>query len=202
MDMVHTVFLKSVLQLEKVGDIQYAMSCSSLIYDSRNNLARQAVNEKFDRILWLDSDMDIPMDAMKVLSADLDEGREFVSGLYFKRKAPVQPILFKELGYYTAKDSDEITPVATCFEDYPEDSIFEIAGAGFGCCMMTTGLVKKVADEFGLPFSPMMGFGEDLSFCGRATQMGEKLYCDSRVKCGHVGLGTITEDTYKQFRRK
>ena len=201
MDMVHTVFMKSLLQLEKIGEIQYALSCSSLIYDARNTIAKQAVSEKFDRVLWFDSDMDIPMDAMKVLSADIDEGRELVSGLYFKRKAPVEPIIYSEVGYYTSKDKDEITPVAVSMHDYPEDSIFEIAGAGFGCCMVTTDLIRKVADEFGLPFSPMMGFGEDLSFCGRATQLGVKLYCDSRVKCGHVGLGTITEETYKQLRR-
>ena len=202
MDMVHTIFMKSLLALTKVGEVQFGMSCSSLIYDARNTLAKQAVSENFDRVLWFDSDMDFAPDTMIQLSKDLDEGRDFVSGLYFKRKAPIEPIIYEKVGYYSDKNKDEITPVAVSKHDYPEDSIFEVEGAGFGCVMMNTSLIKRVADEFGLPFSPMMGFGEDLSFCGRATQLGVKLYCDSRVKCGHVGLGTITEDTYKQVRRR
>ena len=202
MDMVHTAFMKSMLALQKVGDeVQYGISCSSLVYDARNTLAKQAITEGYDRILWFDSDMDFAPDTMKRLSEDLDEGREFVSGLYFKRKAPVKPIIYQECGYYHSPEKDEITPVAVCYEDYPKDQIFEVAAAGFGGCMMTTDLVRRVADEFGLPFAPMMGFGEDLSFCGRATQLGVKLYCDSRVKLGHVGLGTITEDIYFAQRR-
>lgn len=196
MDMVHTIFMKALLGLDKVGEVQFGISCSSLIYDSRNNLARQAVKEGFDRILWLDSDMDFSSDLMKNLSADLDEGREFVSGIYFKRKAPVLPVIYKEVGYYHNDKDDSVTPMAVCYEEYPKDQIFEVGGAGFGAVMMTTDLVKRVADKFGMPFSPMLGFGEDLSFCGRVQQLGEKMYCDSRVKVGHVGLGTITEDTF------
>ena len=79
----------------------------------------------------------------------------------------------------------------------PEDSIFEVAGAGFGCVMMNTSLIKRVADEFGLPFSPMMGFGEDLSFCWRVNQLGIPMFCDTRIKCGHIGQMNYNEDYYK-----
>ena len=95
---------------------------------------------------------------------------------------------------------DTVTPAAIAYEDYPEDSVFPIAGCGFGGCLVSVDLIKRVKDEFGLPFSPILGFGEDLSFCLRATKLGVEMFCDSRVKLGHVGLGTITEDTYKQLR--
>lgn len=196
MDMVHTVFLKSILGLERVGFVQYGLSCSSLIYDARNTLARQAIEEKYDRILWLDSDMDFTPDLLKRLSADMDEGRELVSGLYFKRKTPIKPVIYKELGYYHSDVDDSVTPTAVCYEDYPRDSIFPIAGCGFGAVLVSVDLVKRVAEKFGLPFSPIMGFGEDLSFCARVSQLGGQMYCDSGVKLGHVGLGTITEDLY------
>ena len=196
MDMVHTVFMRSLLGLERVGDVRFGISCSSLIYDARNSLAKQAVIEGFDRILWLDSDMEFEPDLLVKLSADMDEGRELVSGLYFKRKAPVKPVIYKELGYYHSEEKNEVTPVAVSYEDYPRDSIFTIAGCGFGGCLVSVDLIKRVADQFGMPFSPIIGFGEDLSFCSRATQIGVELFCDSRVKLGHVGLGTITEQTY------
>ena len=93
-----------------------------------------------------------------------------------------------------------VTPIAIPYGDYPKDDIFKVAGAGFGGAMMTVDLIKRVGDKFGLPFSPIMGFGEDLSFCVRCSELGVELFCDSRVKMGHVGLGTITEETYFSTR--
>lgn len=200
MDMVHTVFMKSLMGMDRIGQCGFAFSCSSLIYDARNQLAKQAVTEGYDRVLWLDSDMDFQPDLLKQLSADMDEGREFVTGLYFKRKAPVKPVIYKSLGFYKDEGKEGVTPVAVPYEDYPKDSVFPIAACGFGGCLVSTDLIKRVGDKFGLPFSPVMGFGEDLSFCTRVTELGVEMFCDSRVKMGHVGLGTITEETYFQMR--
>lgn len=198
MDMVHTMFMRSLLRMEKTGPCQYGLSMSSLVYDARNTLAKQAVTEGYDRILWLDSDMEFDPDLMKRLSARMDEGHEFVSGLYFKRKTPIKPVIYKELGYYHNEQEDSVTPFALCYEDYPKDSVFPIAGCGFGAVMVSVNLVKRVAEKFGQPFSPMMGFGEDLSFCSRVTQLGGQMVCDSSIKLGHIGLGVITEDFYKR----
>lgn len=200
MDMVHTIFLKSLLSMDRIGQCGFAFSCSSLIYDARNQLAKQAVTEGYDRVLWLDSDMDFQPDLLKQLSADMDEGREFVTGLYFKRKAPVKPVIYKSLGFYKDEDKEGVTPVAVPYEDYPKDSVFSIAACGFGGCLVSVDLIKRVGDKFGLPFSPIMGFGEDLSFCTRVSELGVEMFCDSRVKMGHVGLGTITEETYLSMR--
>ena len=200
MDMVHTIFLKSLLSMDRIGQCGFAFSCSSLIYDARNQLAKQAVNEGYDRVLWLDSDMDFQPDLLKQLSADMDEGREFVTGLYFKRKAPVKPVIYKSLGFYKDEGVEGVTPVAVPYEDYPQDSIFTIAACGFGGCLVSVDLINRVGQKFGLPFSPVMGFGEDLSFCTRVSELGVEMFCDSRVKMGHVGLGTITEETYLSFK--
>lgn len=194
MDMVHTEFMKSLLGMRRVGDTKITITCSSLIYDARNQMAKRAVKEGFDRILWLDSDMSFEPDFMERLSARLDEGLEYVSGLYFTRKAPVRPVLYKECGYFE-KDG-EVSPLAIWYDDYPRDTLFQVEATGFGGVMMTTDLVKRVGEKFGLPFAPMLGFGEDLSFCGRVSQIGGTMWVDSTVKMGHVGLGTITEDVY------
>ena len=200
MDMVHTTFMKSLVAMERVGECRFSITCSSLVYDARNTLAKQAVTEGYDRVLWLDSDMDFSPDLLARLSEDMDEGKELVSGLYFKRKAPVKPVIYKEVGYYQSKTDESITPIAVPYEDYPQDSMFTIAGCGFGGVLVTTDLIKRVGDKYGLPFSPIIGFGEDLSFCLRASELGAEMWCDSRVKLGHVGLGTITEETYFKTR--
>lgn len=198
MDMVQTSFMKSLLRLMSVGDTQISFKVSSLVYDARNQLAAEAVSQGYDRILFLDSDMVFSPDLLIKLSKDLDEGRDYVCGLFFKRKPPFTPVFYKELEYNCEglKLDMKLEP----YLDYPKDGIFEIAGSGFGAVLMTTGLINKVGDKYGHPFAPMMGFGEDLSFCWRVKQLGIHMYCDSRIKLGHVGLGTITEETYLSTR--
>lgn len=197
MDMVHTEFMRSLLQLKKVGDCKYTLSQSSLIYDARNTLAKRAVTEGYDRVLWLDSDMSFEPDLMERLAARLDEGKEMVTGLYFTRKAPIRPVIYKECGYFTMEDNS-VKPVAIWYDDYPRDDIFQVQACGFGAVMMTTDLIKKVGEKFGMPFAPMLGFGEDLSFCGRVQEVGSTMWADSTIKLGHVGLGTITESVFLQ----
>ena len=201
MDMVHTMFLRSILSLQATGDVRFALSASSLVYDARNTLARQAIEEKYDRVLWLDSDMDFEPDLMQRLAADLDEGREFVASLYMTRKAPIKPTIFEKCGYVHDEAGGAIRNIATSFYDYPKDQVFEIEAAGFGGVMMTVDLLRRVTEKYGLPFAPMLGFGEDMSFCLRARELGAKLYCDSRVKMGHVGMGVISEETYEGIRK-
>lgn len=194
MDMVQTKFMFSCLNLRTDENVEFSLTESSLIYDSRNRLSKKAVEEGFDRILWLDSDMVFQPDLLERLSERLDAGYQMVSGLYFKRKQPICPVLYKECGAFE-KDGKH-TVYATTYDDYPKDSLFEIAACGFGGVMMTTELVKQVADQFGLPFSPILGFGEDLSFCCKVARLGIKMYCDSSVKMGHVGYKTFDESDY------
>jgi GT2 family glycosyltransferase len=171
------------------------------VYDARNTLVKQALQENFDRILWLDSDMDFQPDLLVRLGQTMDEtGADIVSGLYFTRRAPVKPVIYNELGYYHDPEANEVTPHAGSYENYPIDSVFPIEGCGFGAVLMTVDIARKVVDKFGVPFAPIVGFGEDLSFCLRAEEVGGKIVCDSRVKLGHVGLGTISEATYLSTR--
>lgn len=195
MDMVQTRFVHCCLALQPVGEVEFSLTESSLIYDARNHLAEKAVKEGFDRILWLDSDMTFSPDLMQRLSERLDTGLDFVSGLYFKRREPIQPVIFKSCGAYE-KDG-QTTAFAEIYKDYPE-GMFEIAACGFGGVMMTTALVQEVTERFGLPFSPILGFGEDLSFCCKVSRLGKKMFCDSSIKMGHVGYKTYSESDFQR----
>ena len=192
MDMVHTDFMRSCLGMKTSGEIQWTFAQASLVYDGRNTLANVAVNNGFDRILWLDSDMMFEPDLFERLSADLEEGREIVSALYFSRKPPIKPVAYK-----TCQINAAGVPEAISYRDFPQGEIFPVAACGFGAVMMTTDLMRRVQDKFGLPFSPAMGFGEDLSFCMRATQIGETIWCDSRIRPGHVGTCVYNEAVFR-----
>ena len=200
MDMVHTSFMKSMLGLMRVGETEVTFVCNSLIYDARNIIAGQAITGGYDRVLWLDSDMVFNPDLLVKLSRDMDEGREYVSALCFKRKPPFTPTCYKDLIYKHGSENNKLEITLNPYLDYPQNEIFPVAGTGLAGCIMSTDLINRVGNAFGHPFAPLQGLGEDLSFCDRVTKLGVEMFCDARVKMGHVGLGTITEETYLSTR--
>ena len=193
-DTVYTDFMLSLLSMQRVGNVYCQVIKSSLIYDARNKLAQQAVDDGYDRVLWLDSDILFQPDLMLRLAQHLDNGLEYVSGLYFKRQYPTDPVCFKTI--VQRKEDRELITEALVYRDYPKDQLFEVDATGFGAVMIETSLIKRVKDKYGLPFSPQLGLGEDMSFCWRAKQVGAKLYCDSSIKLKHIGSTAFTEDTY------
>lgn len=196
MDQVEARFMACLALLEKPGEVTVATQIGSLIYDSRNNLAKAALNCNADYVLWLDSDMVFQKDVLSRLLEHAENGLDIVSGLYFRRAAPFSPVLFKELM------QDGKPTQAKDFNDYPRDSLFEVAGCGFGCVLMNTDVLLEMALEFGQWFNPTDGFGEDLSFCNRAKTLGYKIWCDSRIKLGHVGHLIVDEDVFLSTTQK
>lgn len=170
-----------------------AFQAGSLVYTSRNELAKKALEFNADYVLWLDSDIVFQADILTRMLKDI-EGRDIITGLYFRRVRPFTPVLNKKL----EMDEDGVVQFED-YEDYPDD-IFEIAGCGFGCVLMRTPILFAVFSSYGAPFTPVPGMGEDLSFCWRARQLGYKIHCDPGIKLGHVGQQVISEDFYKAFR--
>ena len=194
MDMVHSDFMESLVNLQKQDETSWTMVRDTLIHEARNIIAANAIKAGFDRIMWFDSDMKFAPDTLIKLSQAMETGLEFVSGLYFTRRPPIKPCVFKELHWN--KTENGLDAGSEYYFDYPE-GISEIAGCGFGCCLTSVDLLKRVGDAFGAPFAPLDSMGEDVSFCWRVIQLGGKMYLDSRVKCGHVGMYTYDENAMK-----
>lgn len=190
---VKTGTVNSLFSLRAVGDVHLATTEGSVIHDSRELLANTAVEGGYDRILWIDSDMQFAPGFMERLAGDMNGGTEFVSGLYFKRVYPTEPTIYRSL--YPGDDTAD--GGAAAYTDYPKDALFEIAACGFGAVLMTTALYSRVRARFRHPFQPMPGIGEDLSFCWRAAQAGEKLWCDSRARLDHIGKALFGEAEYE-----
>ena len=195
-DMFHTDFMLSLLNMVRIGKVYCQVVKSSLIYDARNTLAKEAIDKGFDRMLWLDSDIVFEPDLMLRLANILDTGVEYASGLYFKRQYPTEPVCFKTITQ--VQDGKELVTQALVYNDYPKDQLFEVDATGFGAVMLEVDLLRRVRDKYGLPFSPQLGLGEDMSFCWRAKQVGAKLYCDSRIKLKHIGSIAYSEVTYQE----
>ena len=194
MDWVYTDFMEAFTNLHKPEGTAYAFIKNTLIYTARNNIARNAVESGFDRVLWLDSDVIVKPDTLERLAADMDTGLDFVSGVYFMRKLPTKPVLYSDVWWRV--NQGEAEAGSKNVEEIPE-GLFEIAGAGFGCCMTSARLLNDLVNRVGAPFTPLIGVSEDLSFCLRAKQAGYKLFCDGRIRCGHVGTKEYTAQDWK-----
>ena len=200
MDTVSTSFFSSILaqRYDPGNQYSYAIEAGSMVYDARGRIAQRAINAGAEWLVFYDSDMVLPPETtQRLLDAAMGDAlyperggglRSFVSGLYFMRRLPTKPLILKELDWY---EDETLGPqeVAERYEDYPRDSVFEIAGCGFGCCVMSVEMIKRMTVAYRMnPFTPMPRLSEDYSFCWRARKLGYKLWCDSRIRPLHAGL--------------
>jgi hypothetical protein len=142
--------------------------------------------------------MSFQPDLFERLTKHLDDGLGMVSGLYFSRKTPVKPVIYRQIK--TELQNGASVASADSYEDYPDDSVIQIDGCGFGAVYMETEYLRKVRDRYGLPFYPALGFGEDLAFCWRCRELGLPIYADTSLKLGHIGQCEFTADVYERTR--
>ena len=193
MDTVPVGFMQSILYLDKPPGTSACFNANSLVYDSRNLLSLQAIESGFDRVLWLDSDMTFKPDTLTRLSATMDKLEcHMVTGVYVKRRPPFTPVLYSELSEPHRLPNGSLSSSITPYTDYPQSQPFTAAGCGFGCVMTSVRLLKRIWDKFGPAFNPLPWCGEDIAFCHRVNLLGEEVWCDPSVQCGHIGTYIYT----------
>lgn len=200
MDQVPAQFANSIATLTSYGiegvEISLRFNLGSLVYTSRNYLALMAMQDEADLIMWFDSDMVFNPDTLLRLLKDIDDGADFVTGVYYRRTSPFTPTLFSKLDI-----NEEGVAIWDQIEEVPDKGLFEVAGCGFGCVLMKTDVARDVFKKFGRLFSPIGEVGEDLSFCWRARECGYKLMCDPDIPLGHVAHTMVTKDFYKNYKK-
>ena len=195
-DYIHADTCRCLMEMDKPEGTGFALITNTLIFNARNTIAAEALKAGFDRVMWIDSDMVFPADTMLRLAADMDTGKDFVTGLCFTRSEPSKPVIYKRL-WWELQDN-RVKTGCEYYMDYPRDSVFEVQGSGFACCMTSARLLADMVEKRGQPFWPLMGMGEDTTFCFNARNAGYKLWCDSRIKVGHIGKKVFDELNYME----
>lgn len=195
MDTVPVGFAQSLIYLKKGDNVSVLFKPNSLVYDSRNLISLTAIENHFDRVMWFDSDMMFQPDTLQTLHDDMDNiGCDMVTGLYVKRYSPVEPVLYSVIEEPVRDETGRLVKNITPYSNYARNSVFPVAGCGFGCVLTSVKLLKEVWDKFGPAFNPFPWAGEDISFCHRVNLLGHQIWCDSTVSCGHIGNYVYTED--------
>lgn len=196
MDQVPAPFLHSMVTLQRGQNaVQYVQQMGSLIYTSRNEIAKKAIQGEFDYLMWFDSDMVFPSDTMLRMLKVMEENNiDFLTGMYFRRVTPFTPTLFSKL--------EMLEDGSGCdFENIVEipEGLTEVAGCGFGCVLINVDVLFDVLAKYGTLFNPMAGMGEDLAFCWRARSLGYKIICDPSIELGHVGYTIVNRNFYRSY---
>ena len=197
MNQVPAEFAHSLSMLEKVESVAVDFKIGSLVYTSRDALAKDAIESESDFVLWLDSDMIFPADVLKRMLKVIErDDIDILCGLYFRRVPPYTPTLFDELIV------DENGEIGWSEFTRIDNKLFEVGGCGFGCVLLPTDALVSVQAKFGQMFTPINGVGEDLSFCWRARQCGYRIWCDPTIPLGHVGYTVITRDYFLAYQEQ
>lgn len=179
---IHPIWYKHFLDLEKPNPCEYIFERTIGIHRARRNIVRNASGEY---VFFLDSDVLCPIDGLLRL---LEDGKDIVSGLYFKSTFPHTPQMYRKVG------EDRYSPIL----DYDE-GIVEVDGIGLGCCLIKKSVFESIPEPwFDLP--ALSDLSEDLYFCERAKRAGYTIYVDTRVKCGHISEVVVDERYFKALR--
>lgn len=197
MDTLPALFCQSLALLKRAGDTMVGFEVGSLVYNARNNLARQAIKAEADWVLWLDSDMVFGPDLLqRMLTVCTENDIDFLTALCFRRKPPYTPCLFDRLDLLP----DEKGASYTALLSIPEGR-FKVGGCGFAGVLLSTDVLISVSARFnGRMFDPLPGMGEDVSFCWRSRQCGYDIWCDSEIELGHVGNCVVTRGYFEAFQ--
>lgn len=149
---------------------------------ARQNIVDRALELNFKWLFFVDSDVFPPEDAISRLMA---HEKPIVSGIYYMKTQPPQPVIFKETG-------------GGPYFNYPVNELVPIAGAGLGCCLIDLDVFRKFK-ESGIPFfkenwsfkkdngiNVHCPIGEDHWFFKKAIELGYQPYCDTSVICDHA----------------
>lgn len=158
-------------------------------------------NADYEGVLWVDSDIIMPHDAIARLLGHVNEkGVEFVSGVYFKRGGDFEPLVGEFYEQETPRGMEWWSRFRRAFG--PGNGLVELprGTCGFGFVYTSLRVLelhpsvgsKHVHDPGPFTKLPFIGEpGDDFSFCYRTTvEKGESLWVDTDLLLGH-----LTEDT-------
>ena len=158
----------------------------SILPDQRQRCVIEAMKYDATHILWLDSDMRVPHDAIQVL---LRHGLPIVGANYVRTNVPAIPTAYR--------DDDEFTGPVYTRED--SEGLEEVAHCGMGCLLMDI----RCFEAIDLPFFDFEAVndgrrfrGEDVYMMRKMRDAGLRVFIDHTVsrKVSHMGWFGYTND--------
>lgn len=186
-------------QLEKNGIKVYRKHGFSAIDQGRCVMAQQAINDGYEHLFWIDSDVAFcEYDVYKVINTAIREKQTFITAAYCVKGWPALTTKFHS-------DFDEIVFGSL-------GGLYEVDYAATGFMYTHVSVYEKIKLKFNLKpvniwggqykvhawFLPMIidddYVGEDFSFCHRAKKAGITIFCDTTIRLAHIGRYSYSYD--------
>ena len=170
----YTTLLRS-RQLNAVEDPKPASTRIEKIVNGRNYVRDYALKNGYDFVLFVDSDVILPKNALVFL---FDTKADIVSGVYLNAfnlggKTVIAPVLLKDLGEGNAQ--------LFTYEGVFPGAVLDIGAAGLGCTFVS----RKVLEAVSFRKWNSDSGGEDMAFYNDARAKGFKAVANTYVKCIH-----------------
>ena len=149
--------------------------------EARNVLVRRFLRDTTgDFCMMLAGDMVYQDTALESLLQTAQEHPEAAAiiGIYYARAYNFKPMVFEKLG--------------VPFIGHPNDKPFRVHSSGLDCALFRRDLFEKMSSSRGRWFRFTERLSEDIFFCD-SMPTGMELWCDPRVKCGHLSKVVINE---------
>jgi hypothetical protein len=135
--------------------------------------------ESCEWIGWLDTDMTFPKDMFNIMLDECEKKNiKVMSAVYFKRNFKNEVV-----GWRYGYDGKMSEPVL-------DGTIQEVEVMGMGACVIHRSVLEKVGYpwfKYGSLHEKVEGLAtEDIQFCERCKEVGEKIYMHTGIYCGHL----------------
>jgi GT2 family glycosyltransferase len=155
-----------------------------LVDDVRNKIVKYALDNRFDGILFVDSDMNLPKNTLTQM---LSQNKDIICGLYVRKRDD------KKIIELFVKEDDPTT--GKIIRNLREDEIngkdiIELKACGFGCVLVKTHVFPRIGYpyfKYNTSEDPRQILGEDIYFSNQAIYHGFKIYGLPKLKIGHIG---------------
>lgn len=180
---VHWKFWKSFMAMKKPNDTELLVTVGTTISVARNRLVAGAL--KADYLLFLDSDMELPVDLIDRLFA---HKKDVVSALAFSRGYPHDPMTYREW------------KVGAYYRSRLTGGLIDVDATGCACLLIKTDVFNKIEKPW-FDFSVYKGTeckGEDIVFCEKLKAAGYEIFVDTGLECGHISDRVIGSNDWRK----
>lgn len=178
-DVYNKLFVRSLMNLKdytnKYHDAKIFNIDGNFIDQMRNVAAEHALQDKYDYIFFLDSDMTYPQTAIIDL---LKHKKDIVGGLYYRRKSPHYPVHFKSFKNMGSSETAE---------RFENNKLTKVQASGFGGVLIKTDIFRQIEFPY-FKVDYIKGkclYGEDIYFCKKIKNKFD-FWIDPSVKYGHI----------------
>lgn len=176
-----------------------------VIHWCRNELVKVARKDA-DYVLFIDDDIVIEPDAIERMLA---HGKDIVAGTCTRRVDPPEPVHRRWM--------DEIQNYGMIYRWQHDGRLLEVDAVGTGLMLISRRVLEHMAVAYypkqfsetqnGWWFELVRGphgeeWGEDISFCFKATRLGYRIFVDTSITPSHMGDYNYSIDDYLQYQKE